>query len=188
MPLSEKIIERLRREFFPEDFAKARKILEQWQTKDCAWGEAPSRMRHAALNLAKGQIDQLKAAIRYAKQDFRDLLWWGEYAEWKHLRSVIYETDEEHPFPEENAFLKNISKDPNDTTTRLVYADWLEDRDDPRAEYLRLLCEWLRCSKTEEKGLIEKERELREGISIRWLAEIRGIPVMSRKTLEKRGG
>ncbi len=46
---------------------------------------------------------------------------------------------------EEDAFLRAIVASPRDTTLRLVYADWLDDRGDEecsrRAEYLRLECE-----------------------------------------------
>jgi uncharacterized protein (TIGR02996 family) len=38
---------------------------------------------------------------------------------------------------EENAFCRAILAAPEDATTRLVYADWLEDRGDPRAKLLR---------------------------------------------------
>ena len=38
---------------------------------------------------------------------------------------------------EEEAFLEAIRRDPADETARLVYADWLDDRADPRAEFLR---------------------------------------------------
>lgn len=36
------------------------------------------------------------------------------------------------------AFLAALHDHPEDDATRLVYADWLEERGDPRAEYLRL--------------------------------------------------
>jgi uncharacterized protein (TIGR02996 family) len=39
---------------------------------------------------------------------------------------------------EEAAFLRAIADDPADDTNRLVYADWLEERGDPRGEYIRL--------------------------------------------------
>lgn len=39
---------------------------------------------------------------------------------------------------EEHAFLSAIMANPDDHTTKLVYADWLDERDDPRAEVLRL--------------------------------------------------
>src|SRR3954451_8618726 len=39
---------------------------------------------------------------------------------------------------EDEPFLRAILADPNDLASRLVYADWLDERADPRAEYLRL--------------------------------------------------
>src|SRR5262249_15161014 len=38
-------------------------------------------------------------------------------------------------------FLSAITADPADLTVRLVYADWLEDRGDPRAEFIRVQIE-----------------------------------------------
>ena len=38
---------------------------------------------------------------------------------------------------EDKAFLRAILATPADTTARLVYADWLDDRSDPRGTYLR---------------------------------------------------
>lgn len=38
---------------------------------------------------------------------------------------------------EEKSFLRAIAADPSDDLPRLVYADWLEERDDPRAAFLR---------------------------------------------------
>jgi uncharacterized protein (TIGR02996 family) len=44
----------------------------------------------------------------------------------------------EELFPgEEFAFLRAIQAEPNDVTVKRVYADWLEDRDDPRGPLLR---------------------------------------------------
>lgn len=45
------------------------------------------------------------------------------------------------PPGEEDGFLHVLRGCPADDTTRLVYADWLEDRGDQRAEYLRALCQ-----------------------------------------------
>ena len=39
-------------------------------------------------------------------------------------------------------FLRPIGEDPSDAANLLIYADWLEDRRDPRAEFLRLCCRW----------------------------------------------
>jgi uncharacterized protein (TIGR02996 family) len=38
----------------------------------------------------------------------------------------------------EEAFLHAIQDHPDDVATRLAYADWLEERGDLRAEYIRL--------------------------------------------------
>src|SRR3954447_19705135 len=38
---------------------------------------------------------------------------------------------------EDDAFIRTILADPTDPTPRLIYADWLEERGDPRGEYLR---------------------------------------------------
>jgi uncharacterized protein (TIGR02996 family) len=40
---------------------------------------------------------------------------------------------------EEAGFIAALLAEPDDRTTLLVYADWLDERSDPRAEYLRLL-------------------------------------------------
>src|SRR5262249_51955042 len=43
----------------------------------------------------------------------------------------------------DEAFLRAIADAPDDDATRLVYADWLEEQgESPRADYLRLECEW----------------------------------------------
>src|SRR5262245_50353496 len=39
---------------------------------------------------------------------------------------------------EELGFLRAIHSHPDDEALRLIYADWLQERGDPRAEYLRL--------------------------------------------------
>jgi uncharacterized protein (TIGR02996 family) len=39
---------------------------------------------------------------------------------------------------EEGAFLRAIHAAPDDSAPRLVYADWLEERGDPRADFIRL--------------------------------------------------
>lgn len=40
--------------------------------------------------------------------------------------------------PDEAAFLDAVLASPNDDTARLVYADWLDERDDPLGEFVRL--------------------------------------------------
>jgi uncharacterized protein (TIGR02996 family) len=45
---------------------------------------------------------------------------------------------------EEAAFLQTIVDNPDDDTPRLIYADWLEEHGDPRAEFIRVQCELAR--------------------------------------------
>jgi uncharacterized protein (TIGR02996 family) len=40
---------------------------------------------------------------------------------------------------DEMGFIAALFAEPDDRTTLLVYADWLDEQRDPRAEYLRLL-------------------------------------------------
>src|SRR5947209_952208 len=44
---------------------------------------------------------------------------------------------------EEQPFMNMIASQPHDWAPRLVFADWLEERGDPRGELLRLLHELL---------------------------------------------
>lgn len=180
MRLAPKAEERVRREFFPEDYADAMRILTSWDTKACAPGERPSRMQAAILNLALGSLSSLKEYIAAAASDFRDVLWWGEYSEGKHLRCVACKPSRGVPDPTEEAFLESIRANPRDDTTRLVYADWLEERGDPRAAYLRVLCEWLARQTDGDQQLMERERELRASADRRWLARVRGMAVRDR--------
>jgi uncharacterized protein (TIGR02996 family) len=41
---------------------------------------------------------------------------------------------------EQQAFLQAIFEEPDDDAPRLIYADWLEERGDPRAEFIRVGC------------------------------------------------
>ena len=42
---------------------------------------------------------------------------------------------------EDEAFLRAVAAAPADEAPRLVYADWLDERGDPRGEYIRLQSE-----------------------------------------------
>ena len=43
---------------------------------------------------------------------------------------------------EDEAFIRAVVDNPGDDTPRLVYADWLDERNDPRGAYLRAELEW----------------------------------------------
>lgn len=51
----------------------------------------------------------------------------------------------------EDAFIQAILANPDDVATAQVYADWLEERGDPRGEYLRLEIERLSLPGKDER-------------------------------------
>jgi uncharacterized protein (TIGR02996 family) len=73
---------------------------------------------------------------------------------------------------EEDGFLRAILASPEDTFVRLVYADWLEDRDDPRGEYLRLEASLAAMPVGHEAaaGVRRRMIELRAHLPPPWLA------------------
>lgn len=64
----------------------------------------------------------------------------------------------------ERGFLEAIAHDPDDEEARAVYADWLEERGDPRGEYLRLELQLFQLPK--------RLAELAPSIDERWLETI----------------
>jgi uncharacterized protein (TIGR02996 family) len=71
---------------------------------------------------------------------------------------------------EEEAFLAAILQRPGDDLPRLVYADWLEERGDPRADFLRAWHAVKTGLATPEEGA--RERELRGSLNQGWLAVV----------------
>jgi serine/threonine-protein kinase len=67
---------------------------------------------------------------------------------------------------DEDVFLQALRADPGDIPLRQVYADWLEDRDDPRAEYLRLLL----AGADADPGSCRRLDELRPALDPQWVA------------------
>jgi uncharacterized protein (TIGR02996 family) len=61
---------------------------------------------------------------------------------------------------EEAAFLMALKASPADDTARLVYADWLDDHDQPqKAEYLRLVAELARAFEETPSELMDRVLE-----------------------------
>jgi len=73
---------------------------------------------------------------------------------------------------EDEAFLRAILPAPEGSALRLVYADWLEERGDPRAEYLRLGARLAALPVGDEAapGLRRHLVELRAHLPAPWLA------------------
>ncbi len=65
---------------------------------------------------------------------------------------------------EESGFRRRLRDQPDDDGSRQSYADWLEARGDPRAEYLRLESQLL--------AIPRRLAQLREGIDPQWLADV----------------
>lgn len=77
--------------------------------------------------------------------------------------------------PSHDAFLKEITANPEDLTPRLVYADWLDEQGDPRGEFIRVQCELARLDETDERypDLLFRERELLAEHRLEWLKPLR---------------
>lgn len=81
---------------------------------------------------------------------------------------------------DQNRLLRAIIENPDDDTARLVYADWLEEHDDPtRAEFVRLQCGLAERMGREviPTGDAEQQRafQLSAQLGERWLAELPAV-------------
>ena len=79
----------------------------------------------------------------------------------------------------EASFLADIRDHPDDDTPRLIYADWLEERGDPRGEFLRLEVRLRSLPEDDPRGesIRHRLRELRDGINEDWLALLDRTPI-----------
>jgi uncharacterized protein (TIGR02996 family) len=90
---------------------------------------------------------------------------------------------------EDEAFLRAIEAAPGDESLRLVYADWLEERDDPRGEYLRLE-EKLRAmpyASPDRQAAGRRWRESRASLDPAWLRRVEGDAILPSWALRAAG-
>jgi uncharacterized protein (TIGR02996 family) len=75
---------------------------------------------------------------------------------------------------DERAFFRAISSKPLDRTVRLVYADWLEERNDPRAEFVRVQVQLseLPPDDPSRPAVEAREQKLRAACPAYWLARL----------------
>jgi uncharacterized protein (TIGR02996 family) len=76
-----------------------------------------------------------------------------------------------------DAFLRSIHDAPDDDAPRLVFADWLEERGDPRGEFLRLQTEraaWVPDVHRRD-AMHRREAELMTAHQAEWLGELAGL-------------
>jgi uncharacterized protein (TIGR02996 family) len=82
---------------------------------------------------------------------------------------------------EDESFLRTLLADPGDRVSRLVYADWLDDRADPRAEFLRIEAR-LAGLPREDATYPELRRrmlQLQSALPRWWLAAVGGLRATS---------
>lgn len=75
---------------------------------------------------------------------------------------------------EEQGFLQAIQNNPTDNSARLVYADWLEQRQDPRAEFVRVQAQ-IQDVEQRRKDVRRSLRKLEATLDQNWLREMRGV-------------
>src|SRR5262245_22184272 len=77
----------------------------------------------------------------------------------------------------EDAFLRAVLADPDDDAPRLIYADWLEERGDPKGEFIRVQCALAKMAPDDDARpeLEDRERELLEEHEPTWAAPLRGL-------------
>jgi uncharacterized protein (TIGR02996 family) len=80
---------------------------------------------------------------------------------------------------DEDALVNAILESPNDDALRQVYADWLEERGDPRGELLRTEAALAALPAKDKRAgkLRARLQELRLGIDERWLALLDRAPL-----------
>jgi uncharacterized protein (TIGR02996 family) len=79
----------------------------------------------------------------------------------------------------DDAFCRAIADAPEDTTRRLVYADWLEEQGDPRAEFLRadLRLAAMPTDDLDRPHLQEQLQDMRRDLDPAWLARLDRTPI-----------
>ncbi|MGE3803772.1 MAG: TIGR02996 domain-containing protein, partial [Gemmataceae bacterium] len=74
------------------------------------------------------------------------------------------------PDEDERSFMRAIHEKPDDPAARLIYADWLEERGDPRAEFLRV--QQALKSRQSDQELLSRLEVLRSTLLPEWLSMI----------------
>jgi len=77
---------------------------------------------------------------------------------------------------EDEAFIRTIVDRPGDDLPRLVYADWLDERSDPRGAYLRAELEWAKAKQT-AGFIVLRLNGLAEGLDPVWVARVSRPPL-----------
>lgn len=91
---------------------------------------------------------------------------------------------------DDEAFLDALRARPNDSVGRLVYADWLDEQNDPRAEFLRLEVRLAGggLSDDERLELTNRLSELGRSAEPRWLVAVNRTPFVRCVVRRRMGG
>src|SRR5436305_10451272 len=76
----------------------------------------------------------------------------------------------ERPMAQAEGFLRAIIEEPDDVGLRLIYADWLEERGDPRGEFIRVQYQLEEVEEDDPRfaELRAREQELQEKYWREW--------------------
>lgn len=75
------------------------------------------------------------------------------------------------------ALLASAKQQPDDDVPRLVLADWLDERGDPRGEFVRVQCELTKLPKKDKRrtSLKQREKQLLKDHESAWLGPLREV-------------
>lgn len=81
------------------------------------------------------------------------------------------------PTAEERAFLSRIREQPDEDGPRLIFADWLDDQGDSRAEFIRVQCALAQLPGDDPRRaeLEQQEHNLLEAHQAAWSAKLQGL-------------
>jgi uncharacterized protein (TIGR02996 family) len=87
---------------------------------------------------------------------------------------------------EDEAFICAIRAAPDDETARLIYADWLDERSDPRGEYLRTEAAWVALPHSDEqyRPLCRRVSQLAAALDPEWFAVVSRMGHLARREWE----
>src|ERR1044071_4841866 len=75
---------------------------------------------------------------------------------------------------EDKGFLQDIIDHPDDDAVRLIYADWLQERGDPRGEFIALQIQRARLAEDDpqREALDDRADRLREEHEHLWIGDV----------------
>ncbi len=100
----------------------------------------------------------------------------GNLGRWWNGPSAQERADQARRHEQHVPFIQAILEAPNnDDTPRLIYADWLEERGDPRAELIRVQCELARRSDSPRSQLETRSAQLLRRHRRNWCQPLRQL-------------